>query len=185
MVGQAMHARMPLGRNLIIAAALLARASVVGGAWMVGADGTCVEHWAPSDLLRGPAAIADGPLLPVRTLAGGAQYAWNTPEWWPWQIGVLGPAVTLVSGAGGMVEGLWWVGTGVADTLTGGYFAIAPERATQLSLRPEVSRVIADAGPTTTPTEDRCGRPLGAAAGPVSPTPAARSDPGSAAPAAP
>jgi hypothetical protein len=160
-IGLAMHARMRFGRHLIVVVVMLARAGIAGGAWVVGADDTCVEQWASSDLLRGPTAIANGPLLPLRTLAGGAQYAWNSPEWWPWQIGIMGPAVTLVSGAGGMVEGLWWIGTGVADTLTGGYFALAPEPATHLSLAPHVSRVIADAAPP--PKEDHCGRPLGAA----------------------
>ena len=99
------------------------------------------------------------PLLPVRTLAGGAEYAWNTTEWWPWHIAILGPAVTLFCGAWGVIEGAWWITTGLADTLTGGYFVIAPERATHLSVQPEIPVVIADAAPTPTPTEDRCGRP--------------------------
>lgn len=157
-VALAMRARMRFARTVIIAAALMARAGVAECAWMVDADGACVQRWAPSDLLRGPAAIANAPLLPVRNLAGGAQYAWNTKEWWPWQIAALGPAVTLISGAGGVLEGVWWAGTGVADTLTGGYFAIAPERATQLSVRPEVSSLIADAGAAPKLPGDRCGR---------------------------
>lgn len=146
----------------MIVAAIIARGSVARSAWTVDANGACVERWAPSDLLRGPAAVANAPLLPLRTLAGGAQYAWNTAEWWPWQIAGLGPAVTLICGAAGVVEGVWWAGSGVADTVTGGQFEIAPEKATRLSARPEVPRVIADAGPTPTPAEDRCGRPLAA-----------------------
>jgi hypothetical protein len=117
---------MRLGRTVIVAALLVTSANLANGAWTVGADGVCAEHWAPRDLLRGPTAIVNGPLLPLRTLAGGAQYAWNSKEWWPWEIALMGPAVTAASGAGGAVEGIWWVGTGVADTLTGGYFAIAP-----------------------------------------------------------
>lgn len=146
--------------SIIVLAAFIARASVGYCAWTVDANGACVEHWAPSDLLRGPTAIVNGPLRPVRTLAGGAEYAWNTTEWWPWKIVGLGPAVTLVSGAAGVVEGVWWIGTGLADTLTGGYFAIAPEPATELSLRPQVSTIVADAGPVPTPATDRCGRTL-------------------------
>jgi hypothetical protein len=95
---------------VIIAAALIAPTSVAQCAWVVETDGACVQKWEPSDLLRGPAAVANAPLLPIRTLAGGAQYAWNTAEWWPWQIMALGPAVTLFSGAAGVVEGVWWAG---------------------------------------------------------------------------
>jgi hypothetical protein len=149
---------MHLVRNLIIAAALVARASMAAGTWTVDAHGNCVEAWQSRDLLRGPTAIANAPLLPVRTLAGGAQYAWSQDEWWPWKIVLLGPAVTLICGAAGAVESVWWAGTGVADVLTGGYFALAPEPATQLSIRPRVPAVIADAAPTVTPAVDRCGR---------------------------
>jgi hypothetical protein len=59
----------------------------------------------------------------------------------------------------GGVEGAWWITTGLADTLTGGYFAIAPERATHLGVQPEIPLVIADAASAPMPTEDRYGRP--------------------------
>ena len=146
----------PVRTAIVIAAALVLRVSIAHAAWTVDASGACVETWAPSDLLRGPTAIVNTPLLPLRTLAGGAQYAWNTTEWWPWQIAVLGPAVTLFAGAWGALEGAWWITTGVADTLTGGYFAIAPERATELSVKPEIPLVLTDAAPP--PAVDRCGR---------------------------
>jgi hypothetical protein len=146
-------------KSIILAVALIARASSAHGAWAVDANGACVEQWSSSDLLRGPTAIVNAPLLPVRTLAGGAEYAWTNTEWWPWQIALLGPAVTLFSAAAGAVEAVWWVGTGMADTLTGGYFAIAPEPATELSVRPKVPGIIVDAQPPPAP-QDRCGRPL-------------------------
>jgi hypothetical protein len=148
----------PVWHSILIAAVLLAHSGSADAAWVVDADGACVERWASSDLLRGPAAIVNAPLLPVRTLAGGAGYAWNNEEWWPWQVWILGPAVTLFSAAVGAVEGAWWIGTGVVDTLSGGYFAVAPERATHLSVRPDVPRIIADAEPTPAP-QDPCGRP--------------------------
>ena len=94
-------------------------------------------------------------------MAGGAEYTWNKNEWWPWYPVVLGAAVVGVSGAAGLVEGLWWICTGVGDTLTGGYFELTPEAALDFSLRPEVSPVIAGSPPA--PTEDHCGRPLTAA----------------------
>ena len=132
------------------------------GAWVVDSAGGCVEQWAASDMVRGPKAIVNGPILPFRQMVGGAEYAWNTQEWWPWQIAVMGPAVTLFSGAAGLLEGTWWIITGAADTVTGGYFQAAPEPATDLSIQPEVSGMIADAKPTPAPTTDRCGRPLAA-----------------------
>jgi hypothetical protein len=156
-----MVARMRLVRTLVIGAALIAPASVAQCAWMVSADGTCVQEWAPSDLLRGPAAIVNAPLQPVRTTAGGAEYAWNKKDWGWWYKTVLGSAVAGVSAAAGLVEGLWWVGTGAADLLTGGYFHIAPERATDFDMQPELSTVISGAAPA--PTEDPCGRALVAA----------------------
>jgi len=145
---------------MVLTAALIGSVARADAAWTVDASGACVEQWTAGDLLRGPTAIVNAPLLPFRQLAGGAEYAWNTQEWWPWQIAVLGPTVTLVSGAAGVFESVWWIATGLADTVTGGYFTIAPEAATQLSIRPEVSPVIADAGPAPAPTQDNCGRPL-------------------------
>ena len=145
---------------LLLAVALAMSADVARGAWSVDAAGGCVEQWAASDMLNGPTAILNGPILPFRQMAGGAEYAWNTTEWWPWQIAVMGPGVTLFSGAAGLLEGTWWVVTGVADTVTGGYFGASPEAATELSIQPQVSTMIADAAPTPAPTEDRCGRPL-------------------------
>jgi hypothetical protein len=159
-----------MGRVLFLALALWAPAHRAHGAWVVDADGACVERWTSADLLRGPTAIVNAPLLPFRSLAGGAEYAWNTEEWWPYQIAVLGPAVTLVAAGFGTVESLWWVTTGLADTLTGGAFELAPEKATQLSIAPDVPSVIADR-PEPPPTTDRCGRPLPAPTPTAAPAP--------------
>ena len=148
---------------LAVLAAVLLLPLTARAAWVVDADGACVEQWTSADLLAGPTAIVNAPLLPFRSMAGGAVYAWNTDAWWPYQIAILGPAVTAFSGAFGVVEAAWWVGTGLADTVTGGYFGISPERATELSISPDVPTVIADATPATPPT-DRCGRPLAASA---------------------
>ena len=145
-------------RTLIILVALIAQAVVAQCAWKVNAEGTCEREWESSDLLRGPGAIVNAPLLPVRQMAGGAEYAWDKKEWRWFYTAVLGTAVTGVSGAFGMLEGAWWVVTGAADTLTGGYFEIAPERATTFGVTPELSQAFAGAPPT--PTEDHCGRAL-------------------------
>jgi hypothetical protein len=93
-------------------------------------------------------------------MAGGAQYAWNQSEWWPWHTLLFGAAVTGVSGAFGLVESVWWICTGVGDTLSGGYFELTPEAALNCSLQPELSAAIA--GPAPAQTEDHCGRPLAA-----------------------
>jgi hypothetical protein len=145
-------------RTLTIAAALCAHASAAYCAWKVDPDGKCVRTWEP---LRGPVAIANAPFRPVRNMAEGAEYAWNKSEWGPWYKVVLGSAVVGVSGAVGLVEGLWWVGTGLGDTLTGGYFDISPQVAQDRSVRPELSVAIAPAPPA--PAVDPCGRPLAAA----------------------
>lgn len=147
---------------LLLTVALTTSAEAARGAWSVDEAGVCVERWGASDMLNGPTAILNGPILPFRQMAGGAEYAWNTEEWWPWQISVMGPGVTLFSGAAGLLEGTWWMLTGLGDTATGGYFGFSPEEATQLSVEPQVSTMIADAGPKPPPTEDRCGRPLAA-----------------------
>jgi hypothetical protein len=152
-----MHPAMRTWSVIFLAAALMAPAGVACAAWTVDASGACVEQWVARDVLRGPTAIVNAPLLPFRQLAGGAEYAWNREEWSPWQIAVLGSAATGASGAWGVIESVWWTATGLADTLTGGYFALAPEEATQLSIHPEASRVLTDAGPAPT---DQCGRPL-------------------------
>ena len=103
-------------------------------------------------------AVSNAKEIADRILAPAARQNDKEARFSSEAIAALGPAVTLISGAGGVLEGVWWAGTGVADTLTGGYFAIAPERATQLSVRPEVSSLIADAGAAPMPPGDRCGR---------------------------
>lgn len=148
---------------LCLALALFALPTAAAhAAWSVDAAGVCVEHWAPSDMLNGPTAVLNGPILPFRQMAGGAAYAWNTEEWWPWQIAVMLPAVTAFSTAAGALEGIWWVSSGLADTLTGGAFGLAPEEATELSIAPQVSPVLSDASKKPAATTDPCGRPLAA-----------------------
>jgi hypothetical protein len=140
---------------VMVGAALIARASVALGVWTVNADGNCVQEWGAADMLRGPTAIVTALQRPFWTAAGGAEYAWNKTEWRWWRTLLLGSAVTGVSAAAGVFEGVWWVGTGAADTLTGGFFHLAPEPATQLSVQPVLSTVISDQPPAA---EDHCGR---------------------------
>jgi len=56
----------------------------------------------------------------------------------------------------GLVESGVWLATGLADTLTGGYFAIAPEAATEPSVAPIRPLFAPD---PKRPATDPCGRP--------------------------
>ena len=56
---------------VLLAIALLTPLTA-NGAWVVDADGACVEQWTSADLLAGPTAIVNAPLLPFRSMAGGA-----------------------------------------------------------------------------------------------------------------
>jgi hypothetical protein len=145
-------------RTLAVVALLLTRPGLAHCAWTVDADGMCVRRWETSDLARGPLAIANAPLRPVRTMAGGAEYAWTNSDWWPWYTVPFGAVAIGISGAAGLLESAWWILTGLGDTLTGGYFELTPEPALDFSLQPVLSTVIE--GPLPAPSEDRCGRPL-------------------------
>ena len=92
--------------------------------------------WTADALLRGPTAIVNTPLVPVRTAIGGAQLATDDPVADMKRKIMLTPLLTLGGGAMGLVDAGVWLGSGLADTLTGGYFAIAPELATHLSVEP-------------------------------------------------
>ena len=144
--------------SLLLAVVMLAAASAAPAAWVVDEHGACVERWTAGDLARGPTAMLNGVLLPFRTTAGGAVYAWTQDSWWPWQIVGLGPGTMIISAGAGVIEGVWWIGTGLVDTLSGGALGAAPEKATELSLAPEVSPIIADAD-RPAPTPDPWGRP--------------------------
>ena len=92
--------------------------------------------WTADSLLRGPTAIVNAPLAPVRTAIGGARVATDDPVPGVKRKIMLAPLLTLGGGAMGLVDAGVWLVTGLADTLTGGYFAIAPDQATHLSLEP-------------------------------------------------
>ena len=110
-------------------------------------------------MARGPAAIVNAPLVPFRSAAGGVLEATEKGGSGFMQRAVV-PTMLGVVGLGmGVVESVIWVMTGVADTLTGGYFGISSEEATQLSVAP-IRPYFSDRPP---PETDRCGRSLRAA----------------------
>ncbi|HJQ82786.1 MAG TPA: hypothetical protein VKA21_01825 [Candidatus Binatia bacterium] len=93
-------------------------------------------EWTSASLLRGPTAIANAPLLPFRSAVGGARLALDDPLHETKRTVILVPLLTAGGGVMGFVEAGIWLVTGLADTLTGGWFAIAPDDATELSVAP-------------------------------------------------
>ena len=143
---------------LVAALAVLVAGTPAAAKWMVGADGRCERVWTPDSLLRGPAAMLSAPTAPVRSAAG--VFTYMSPKSGGWGGGgsfyVYGPIVALLSGTAGLVDTTVWLGTGLADTMTGGYWEIAPEEATELSMQPMRPAF----SPAPPPIQDRCGRPL-------------------------
>jgi hypothetical protein len=143
----------PARRFLILFALLSVRP--VAAAWVVDPQGACVEEWRSGDLLRGPTAIANAPLVPFRSAVGGWQLAREDQQGGIQRKLMLPAMLTLGGAVMGTAEAVIWLGTGLADTLTGGVFTIAPDEATTLSASARRPSLIADTRP---PTTDKCGR---------------------------
>jgi hypothetical protein len=119
----------------------------------------CDEGWTAASLLRGPTAIVNAPLVPFRSAAGGVKIAAEGTEQSIRGNIIMSPVVAVGSLATGLVEMVIWMGTGVADTLTGGYFRFAPDEATQLSAAPMVPAFAPDSRrPKAVASADRCRR---------------------------
>jgi hypothetical protein len=123
--------------------------------WVVNSRGECVEQWSPASMLRGPTAMLMAPTAPFRSGAG--VFAYETMQG---NLAFWGPVLAVLSGAVGVIHTGVWLGTGLADTLTGGYFAIAPYRATQLSLDPLIPPFVSEAQQHAIEAKrpDPCGR---------------------------
>ena len=96
--------------------------------------------WTPASLLRGPTAIANAPLVPFRTAAGGTRVALDDPVEGTKRKVLLVPLLAVAGGGMGLVDAGVWLVAGLADTVTGGWFALAPEQATHLSVEPITPR---------------------------------------------
>jgi hypothetical protein len=92
--------------------------------------------WTPASLLRGPTAIANAPLVPFRTAAGGTRVALDDPVEGTKRKVLLVPLLAVAGGGMGLVDAGVWLAAGLADTVTGGWFALAPEQATHFSVAP-------------------------------------------------
>jgi hypothetical protein len=133
----------------------------VRGAWVVDEQDRCVNEWRASDLLRGPIAITNSPFLPLRSVAGGLLFVLDeTRDGKIWKVPLYGTTSALVCGTFGLLESAEWVCTGFADTVTGGYFELAPDDAINVSLFPVPPPFIPDARRPAWSWgwEDRCGR---------------------------
>src|SRR6266568_2530444 len=86
--------------------------------------------------VRGAGAMVTAPLLPLRSAVGGVLVARDDRS--PGMQGkiLLPPTLAVVGGGIGLVESVIWLGTGLTDTATGGYFEMAPDEATRLGVEP-------------------------------------------------
>ena len=88
-------------------------------------------------MLRGPSAIGNAVLAPFRSSSGAVRWAVNDST----ARSTLGrivrvPALGGISFVFGFIDTAQWLATGLADTLTGGYFEFAPDEAAHLSVAP-------------------------------------------------
>jgi len=114
-------------RLAAVLASILALAmpvAAIADDWVRDEAGRCEREWTPGSLARGPAAVANGLVLPFRSLAGS------------FTDGLPGVLLSPLSLAVGMAEGIVWIFQGVAETFTGGSLGLAPHGATTLQLRP-------------------------------------------------
>lgn len=128
--------------------------------WVVDARGKCVERWSPGSLLRGPTAMLMAPTAPFRHAAGVFTYQPPHPGAGKEGFDPWGPVAAVLAGTAGVLDSGVWLGTGLADTVTGGYFAIAPYRATQLSPDPLIPLLMSEGQRNAIEAKrpDPCGR---------------------------
>jgi hypothetical protein len=153
------------GVLVVVALAILAADGAherASAEWVVDSRGRCVEQWSPASMLRGPTAMLMAPTAPFRSGAG--VFAYETTEG---KVGFWGPPLAVLAGAVGVIDTGVWLGTGLADTVTGGYFAIAPYRATQLSLDPLIPPFVPESQHRAIEAKrpDPCGRVAGSSSG--------------------
>jgi hypothetical protein len=143
-------------RRMVVVALLVLLRGGAAATWVVDEQGACVWSWTPAAMARGPAAMLNALTVPVRSAVGGVIVAHETPKHGLVSQILMPPLLAVAGGAMGLAEGVIWFATGVADTLTGGALAVAPNDATELTLAP---RRPLFATPSSSDT-DRCGRSL-------------------------
>ncbi|TMB48983.1 MAG: hypothetical protein E6J60_13660 [Deltaproteobacteria bacterium] len=140
-----MPGRGSIGGLLRVAAlaVVVLQASGAPAAWVVNERGECVRAWTPASLVRGVLVARDdrSPGMQGKIL--------------------LPPTLAVVGGGIGLVESVIWLGTGLTDTATGGYFEMAPDEATRLGVEPVRPTFVASASRPPRESGDRCGRRTG------------------------
>ena len=133
---------------LLVAALAIPMVTGVAGRasaeWVVDARGKCVERWSPGSLLRGPTAMLMAPTAPFRHAAGVFTYESPNPGSGKQGFDPWVPVTAVLAGSVGILDSGVWLGTGLADTVTGGYFAIAPYRATEVSFDPLIPLLMSE-----------------------------------------
>lgn len=140
---------------------LLAFAVPGRAAWVVDADGRCVETWSPSAMATGPRAIADAPLVPVRYGAGAVQELRE-----PAPRGFTGDSVFFralyapLAFVAALQDSVTRASFGVADTVTAGAFHIGDDDAAQFTTEATPLGVLAPLSqpPLEPHPLDPCGR---------------------------
>ena len=127
----------PISRAMLLALLLNGAAVGVAHAGWSRVDGKCVEHWDAGHLVRGPRAIINGVLLPVRSAIGGLFFAVDTCGR-KWSCVPMAPLWLVGSTLWGAGEGVYWATAGVLDTPTLSGLRLAPARSTEFRLHPTV-----------------------------------------------
>ena len=135
-----------LAEILALALALALPLAAIADDWVRDEAGRCERKWTPGSLASGPAAVANGLMLPVRSLAGS------------FTDGLSGVLMSPLALAVGTAEGIVWIFQGCADTITGGSLGLAPPGASTLQLRPlqQLPPRARDLGDLDDYREDRC-----------------------------
>jgi hypothetical protein len=110
-----MQAGPVLGAALV--ALLLWAGSARADRWVRDDEGLCRREWTPASLARGPIAMANGLILPFRSLAGGLTG------------GVPAALASPVGMVLGLAEGVSWIAVGTLEIASGGAVGFAPEGA--------------------------------------------------------
>jgi hypothetical protein len=121
----------------LLVLAWIALGPATGHASWTLSNGVCLHRWSPGDVTLGPRVVLNGALLPLRSTVGGVGFAAEAcaPHL---SCAPLAPLWIVASTAWGLGEGLYWIATGTADTLTFGTQALSPLDATRLRLHPLV-----------------------------------------------
>ena len=132
--------------------------------WVVDERGQCVRVWTWASLFKGPEAMLDSPLVPIRFALGGIVEAVECPdeECGVFRKTLLGTGGVMLGLVFGTFNGFFDAVSGFSDTLTAGHLGWSADDPTRLSLWPIRFVMLGDTccffGRPYDYTRDRCGR---------------------------